>query len=109
MKIVDLQTTVVGTPWRELTFLELETDSGLVGLGEVRMVNKTDTLLACIRELAPRYVVDTDPFDIERLAWNRHCCIGGDCVPQPDCQHENPPSPSPLPQSALAGFRFRPK
>ena len=70
MKIVDLQTTVVGTPWRELTFLELETDSGLVGLGEVRMVNKTDTLLACIRELAPRYVVGTDPFDIERLAWN---------------------------------------
>jgi L-alanine-DL-glutamate epimerase-like enolase superfamily enzyme len=53
MKIVDLQTTVVGTPWRELTFLELETDSGLVGLGEVRMVNKTDTLLACIHELAP--------------------------------------------------------
>jgi L-alanine-DL-glutamate epimerase-like enolase superfamily enzyme len=53
MTIVDLQTTVVGTPWRELTFLELETDSGLVGLGEVRMVNKTDTLLACIRELAP--------------------------------------------------------
>jgi galactonate dehydratase len=70
MKIVDLQTTVVGTPWRELTFLELETDSGLVGLGEVRMVNKTDTLLACIRELAPRYVVGTDPFDVERLAWN---------------------------------------
>jgi galactonate dehydratase len=70
MKIVDLQTTVVGTPWRELTFLELETDSGLVGLGEVRMVNKTDTLLACIHELAPRYVVGTDPFDVERLAWN---------------------------------------
>ena len=53
MKIVDPQTTVVGTPWRELTFLELETDSGLVGPGEVAMVNKTDTLLACIRELAP--------------------------------------------------------
>jgi L-alanine-DL-glutamate epimerase-like enolase superfamily enzyme len=52
MTIVDLQTTVVGTPWRELTFLELETDSGLVGLGEVGMVNKTDTL-TCIRELAP--------------------------------------------------------
>ena len=64
MKIVDLQTTVVGTPWRELTFLELEADSGLVGLGEVRMVNKTDTLLACIRELAPRYVVGADPFDV---------------------------------------------
>ncbi len=34
------------------------------------MVNKTDTLLACIRELAPRHVIGTDPFDVERLAWN---------------------------------------
>src|SRR6266516_2061298 len=70
MKIVDTQTTVVGAPWRELTFVELKTDEGLVGLGEVRMVNKTDTLLACIRELAPRHVIGTDPFDVERLAWN---------------------------------------
>ena len=68
MKIVDTQTTVVGAPWRELTFVELKTDEGLVGLGEVRMVNKTDTLLACIRELAPRHVIGTDPFDVERLA-----------------------------------------
>ena len=50
-KIVDLRTTVVGTPWRELVFLELTTDSGLVGVGEVRIVNKTDTLLACLHEL----------------------------------------------------------
>jgi len=70
VKIVNVHTTVVGAPWRELTFLELETDAGLVGLSEVRMVNKTDTLLACIRELAPRYVIGTDPFDVERLAWN---------------------------------------
>jgi galactonate dehydratase len=70
VKIVDVRTTVVGAPWRELTFVELETDAGLVGLGEVRMVNKTETLLACIGELAPRYVVGADPFDVERLAWN---------------------------------------
>jgi galactonate dehydratase len=70
MKIVDVQTTVVGAPWRELAFVELKTDEGLVGLGEVRMVNKTDTLLACIHELAPRHVIGTDPFDVERLAWN---------------------------------------
>ena len=69
-KIVDIRTTVVGTPWRELVFLELTTDRGLVGVGEVRMVNKTDTLLACIHELGPRYVMGTDPFDVERLAWN---------------------------------------
>jgi galactonate dehydratase len=70
MKIIDLRVTVVGAPWRELVFLELTTDTGLTGVSEVRMVNKTDTLVACIGELAPRYVVGADPFDVERLAWN---------------------------------------
>jgi galactonate dehydratase len=70
VKIVDTRITVVGTPWRELVFLELSTDDALTGVGEVRMVNKTDTLVACIEELAPRYVIGTDPFDVERLAWN---------------------------------------
>ena len=70
MQVVDVRTTVVGGPWRDLTFVELKSDDGLVGLGEVRMVNKTETLIACIRELAPRYVIGTDPFDLERLHWN---------------------------------------
>ena len=33
------------------------------------MVNKTDTLLACVAELGRRYVIGADPFDVERLAW----------------------------------------
>jgi galactonate dehydratase len=70
MKIQDLRVTVVGAPWRELVFVELVTDSGVTGTGEVRMVNKTSTLVACIEELAPRYVLGADPFDVERLAWN---------------------------------------
>jgi galactonate dehydratase len=70
MRINGARVTVVGTPWRELTFLELTTDTGLTGLSEVRMVNKTETLVACIHELAPRYVIGSDPFDVERLAWN---------------------------------------
>src|SRR6187549_3771693 len=70
MKITSARTTVVGTPWRELVFLELETDTGLIGTSEVRMVSRTDTLLACVDELAPRHVIGTDPFDVERLAWN---------------------------------------
>ncbi len=69
MKIVEVSTVVVGTPWRELTFVELVTDDGLRGIGEARMLNKTDTLLACVDELAGRYVVGADPFDTERLAW----------------------------------------
>jgi galactonate dehydratase len=70
MKIVGARTVVVGTPWRELVFLELATDAGQVGVSEARMVNKTGTLVACLDELAPRYVIGADPFDVERLAWN---------------------------------------
>jgi len=69
VKIVDVVTTVVGAPWRELTFVELVTDDGRRGLGEVRMVTKTDTLLACIGELANRHVLGADPFDRETLTW----------------------------------------
>ena len=90
MKIVDVRTIVVGTPWRELAFLELATDTGLVGLSEARMVNKTSTLLACIDELAPRYVIGSDPFDVERLAWN--------------VQRAEYGRPGEITQSALASF-----
>jgi galactonate dehydratase len=34
------------------------------------MVSRTETLMACLDELAPRHVIGTDPFDVERLAWN---------------------------------------
>jgi galactonate dehydratase len=70
MKIVDVRTTVVGAPWRDLTFVELVTDEGLTGVSEVRMVNKTATLVACISELSERYVIGRDPFEVERLTWN---------------------------------------
>jgi galactonate dehydratase len=90
LKIVDMRTTVVGAPWRELVFVELATDAGLVGVGEVRMVNKTETLVACLNELAPRYVVGADPFDVERLAWN--------------VQRAEYGRPGEITQSALAAF-----
>jgi galactonate dehydratase len=69
VKIVTLETIVVGTPWRELTFIELVTDDGLRGVAEARMLNKTDTLLSCLKEIGDRYVLGMDPFDVERLAW----------------------------------------
>jgi len=34
------------------------------------MVSRTATLEACLAELAPRHVIGTDPYDVERLAWN---------------------------------------
>ncbi len=69
MQVTNVRTTVVGTPWRELVFVELETDTGLTGVGEVRPVNKTDSFIAVVEELAARYVIGADPFDTERLAW----------------------------------------
>jgi galactonate dehydratase len=90
VKILEARITVVGAPWRELVFLELTTDTALTGVGEVRMVNKTDTLIACIEELAPRYVIGSDPFDVERLAWN--------------VQRAEYGRPGEVTQSALAAF-----
>jgi galactonate dehydratase len=90
VRIVDVITTVVGAPWRELTFVELVTNDGRRGLAEVRMVNKTDTLVACISELADRHVVGSDPFDRETLAFN--------------IQRAEYGRPGEITQSALAAF-----
>jgi galactonate dehydratase len=90
VNITHARVTVVGTPWRELVFLELESNTGLVGLSEVRMVARTRTLVACLEELAPRYVLGSDPFDVERLAWN--------------IQRGDYDRPGEVSQSALASF-----
>jgi galactonate dehydratase len=67
MRISDLRTGVVGTPWRNLTYVELQTDEGLSGVGEVRMVAHTEALLGYLAESADRYIVGADPFEIEKL------------------------------------------
>ncbi len=67
MKITGINTHVLGTPWRNLTIVELRTDEGISGLGEVRMLNHTDALHGYLREAVPRYVIGTDPLDVESL------------------------------------------
>lgn len=67
MKISRVTPLVLGTPWRNLTFLKVETDDGLVGVGEARALNKDDALIGYLNEAAPRYVLGADPFEIERL------------------------------------------
>jgi galactonate dehydratase len=67
MKITAVTPLVLGTPWRNLTFVKVETDSGLYGLGEVRLANRTNALLGYLSEAMPRYVIGHDPFDIEDL------------------------------------------
>lgn len=67
MKIVDVKTHVIGTPWRNLTVVRVITDDGLEGVGEVRMLNHTDALLGYLAEAVPNHVLGHDPFNIELL------------------------------------------
>lgn len=67
MKITHVTPLVLGTPWRNLTFVKVETDEGLYGLGEVRLNNRTNALLGYLHEATPRYVIGADPFEIEAL------------------------------------------
>jgi galactonate dehydratase len=67
MRISGMRVGVVGTPWRHLTYVELQTDSGLTGLGETRMINHTQALLGYLEEIKATHVIGHDPFEIEAL------------------------------------------
>lgn len=67
MKITRVTPMVLGTEWRNLVFVKVETDEGLVGIGESRPPNKTSSVLGYLTDAVPRYVLGHDPFEIERL------------------------------------------
>jgi galactonate dehydratase len=67
VKITDVTTHVLGTPWRDLTFVQVHTDEGLVGVGETRMLGHTQALVGYLAEAARNHVLGSDPFDIESL------------------------------------------
>jgi galactonate dehydratase len=74
MKIAEVTPLVMGTAWRNLTFVKVRTDEGLTGVGEVRMVNHTQALLGYLEHAIPTHVLGADPFDIEALVqrmWHR--------------------------------------
>jgi len=76
MKIVELDTFVVGNPpphegGRYFVFLKLTTDDGVTGLGEVYTASfGPAAMVAMIEDVFARHVVDADPFHIEAL-WRR--------------------------------------
>ena len=66
MKITGFRTLVLGTPWRNLTYLVLETDEGLEGIGEARILSKTHTVIEFLKD-ASRHFIGQSPYDIEAL------------------------------------------
>lgn len=64
MKITDVKTHVVSTPWRNLTFVRVLADEGIEGVGEVRMINHTDAFLGYLEEAVANHVIGHDPTQI---------------------------------------------
>ena len=67
MKITKVTPMTMGTDWRNITFVKVETDEGLVGVADVRALNRTESVVGYLSETVPRYVLGADPFDIELL------------------------------------------
>jgi galactonate dehydratase len=67
MRIVDLKTYVAGAAWRNLIFIRLDTDEGISGCAESTAHNKTHAMLGYLEDVKHRYVIGSDPFDIEDL------------------------------------------
>src|SRR5690349_1135795 len=73
MKITGLKTFVVGNPkpnrgGRYFVFLKLLTDDGIEGLGEVRVSTfAPQTVTRMIEDVFAHHVIESDPFQIERL------------------------------------------
>ena len=67
MRIKSVTPLVLGTEWRNLLFVKVETDEGIVGVGEARALNRLDAILGYLQLAVPRYVLGSDPFEIEDL------------------------------------------
>ncbi|RIK39322.1 MAG: dehydratase [Chloroflexi bacterium] len=67
MKISNVTPMTMGTDWRNITFVKVETDEGLTGVADVRALNRTEAVVGYLKEAVPRYVLGSDPFNIEQL------------------------------------------
>jgi galactonate dehydratase len=71
MKITGLKTFVLGSGWRNLILLRLDTDvPGLHGIGEATVQWGDEGMLGYLVSLEKRYLIGSDPRDIEAL-WER--------------------------------------
>lgn len=64
MKITNIETYVVGNPWKIWVFVRLMTDQGIYGVGEGSLGQMSHAVAGTIEDLKP-FVIGADPFDIE--------------------------------------------
>ena len=66
MKIRDIKTYLVGNPWKNWLFVQVETDEGIHGIGEGTLGHLTRTVETAIHELKP-LILGMEVFQIELL------------------------------------------
>ena len=66
MKIADIRTVVVGNPWKNWIYVVVETDEGLVGIGEGTGGSETQPRVAAIEEVK-HLVIGMDPRNIHEI------------------------------------------
>ena len=66
MKIVDVKSAVMGTAWRNLTFVRVITDEGLEGVGENRTRQHADLCVLHVEDARGRNVLPLAPLAVHR-------------------------------------------
>jgi galactonate dehydratase len=66
LKITGYKTYVLGTPWRNITYVVLETDDGITGVGEARVVGRTHTVLELLKD-TQRHFIGHSAYDTEAM------------------------------------------
>ena len=68
MKITGIETFVVDAGWRPWSFVKVETDEGITGIGEACGDRSCEAVVGVVRAAA-RALEGQDPFDIERFLY----------------------------------------
>ncbi|MBI2952045.1 mandelate racemase/muconate lactonizing enzyme family protein, partial [bacterium] len=67
MRITDVETFIVGNPWKNWLFIRLRTDEGVHGIAEATLNAFAKTVEACIHELKSQFI-GLDPFQPELIS-----------------------------------------
>jgi galactonate dehydratase len=78
MKITNIETYLVGNPWKNWLFVKIETDGGIYGIGEGSLGHLSKTVETAIHEMKP-FVMGLEVFQTEMLVarLSRHVYADG--------------------------------
>ncbi len=67
MRVTEVTTHIINSTWRNLVFVRVHTDAGIIGTGECTPVYATGAMgtEAAAREIAAYHLIGRDPLDIE--------------------------------------------